>query len=154
MTIEEKLHSLNLKLPPAPQPVGAYVPSVLSGNLLFLAGQIPRIDGKTLAVGKLGAELSVPEVREACHACVLNALSAAKAALGDLERVRRVVRLSGYVASAEGFTDQAGVLNHASNLLIAILGDRGRHARLAIGVAELPLGVPVELELILEVDAS
>lgn len=154
MTIEEKLYSLNLKLPEAPKPVGAYVPSVLSGDLLFLAGQIPRVAGKTLAVGRLGEEFSVNEVKGACQACVLNALSAAKAALGDLERIRRVVRLSGYVASAEGFTDQAGVLNHASNLLIAILGERGRHARLAIGVAELPLGVPVELEMILEVAPS
>ncbi len=152
MNIEEKLDMLNLKLPSPPQPVGAYVPSVRSGNLLFLAGQIPRVEGKTLCIGKLGVDLSVADVKEACHACILNALSAAKADLGDLERIRRVVRMSGFVAGADDFTDQAAVLNHASNLLIAIFGERGRHARLAIGVSQLPLGVPVELELILEVD--
>jgi len=152
MTVEERLASMGLKLPDAPQPVGAYVPYVRTGDLVFLAGQIPMREGKLTATGKLGAELTPDGAADAVCVATLNALAALKAAVGDLEKVVRVVKLTGYVASAEGFTDQAVVLNHASELLLAAFGERGRHARVAIGVAELPLGVPVELEMIFEVE--
>ena len=151
MSVEEKLREMNLTLPEPPTPVGAYVPWVRSGNLVFLAGQIPMRHGKPVATGKLGAELTVETCAEAVRVAMLNGLAALKSALGDLDSVKRVVRMTGYVASAEGFTDQAKVLNHASNLLLAAFGDAGRHARIAIGVAELPLGVPVELAIIFEV---
>ena len=150
MSVEEKLREINLALPEPPQPVGAYVPWVRSGNLVFLAGQIQMRAGKPVVTGKLGAELTVESSAEAVRVATLNALAAMKAALGDLDRVKRIVKLTGYVASAPGFTAQAGVLNHASNLLIAVFGDRGRHARVAVGVAELPLGVPVELDITIE----
>ena len=151
MKVEETLETLNLKLPPAPRPVGAYVPAVRSGNLVFLAGQIPMREGKAIVTGKLGAELTTESVADAVRAAVLNGLAALKAEIGDLDKVVRVVRMVGYVASAPGFTDQAVVLNHASKLLLAAFAEKGRHARVAVGVAELPLSVPVELEMTFEV---
>ena len=152
MTVERRLDILKLELPEPPKPVGAYVPSVSTGNLVFLAGQIPMRDGKAVAKGKLGKEFTAESVGDAVQVATLNGLAALKAEIGDLDRVVSVVKLTGYVASAEGFTDQAKVLNHASELLLAAFGDKGAHARVAIGVAELPLGVPVELELVFEVD--
>ena len=152
MTVEETLATLNLKLPPAPQPVGAYVPAVRTGNLVFVSGQVPTRDGKPIVRGKLGAELTVDSVAEAARVATLNALAALKGVVGELDRVKRVVKLNGSVASAPGFTDQPLVLNHASKLLLAAFGERGRHARAAVGVAELPLGVPIELEFIFEVE--
>ena len=153
--VEDRLRDMNLSLPPTPQAVGAYVPWVRTGNLVFLAGQIPLRDGKALAVGKVGpgAEFTPESVGEWVRAAVLNGLAALKAATGDLDRVARVVKMTGYVASAPGFTGQAAVLNHASALLLAAFGDAGRHARVAVGVAGLPLGVPVEIEMIFEVKA-
>ena len=152
MTVERRLETLKFTLLEAPKPVGAYIPAVSSGNLVFLAGQIPVRDGKPVATGKLGAELTVETVAEAVQVATLNGLSALKSGIDDLDRVTRVVKLTGYVASAEGFTDQAKVLNHASELLLVAFGEVGAHVRVAIGVAELPLGVPVELEMIFEVE--
>ena len=151
MKVEEMLETFNLKLPATPKPVGAYVPAVRSGNLVFLAGQIPTREGKPVVTGKLGAELTTDGVADAVRAAVLNGLAALKAEIGDLDRVVRVVRMVGYVASAPGFTDQAAVLNHASKLLLAAFAEKGRHARVAVGVAELPLSVPIELEMTFEV---
>ena len=128
------------------------MPFVRSGKLVFLAGQIPVRDGKPLATGKLGKEFTAETSAEVVRAATLNALATLKSATGDLDRVARIVRMTGYVASAPGFTGQAAVLNHASNLLVAAFGEKGRHARVAVGVAELPLGVPVEIELIVEVE--
>ena len=154
MTVEEKLASLNVKLPPAPQPIGAYVPAVRTGRLVFLAAQIPTKDGKPFVTGKLGAGLTVDSVGEAVRLATVNALAALKSVVGDLDKVTRVVKLTGYVASAPGFTEQPEVLNHASKLLLAAFGERGRHARAAVGVAELPRGVPVELDLVFEVEGA
>ena len=154
MEVEKRLAVMNLKLPPAPQPVGAYVPAVACGSLVYLAGQIPVREGKPVVVGKLGEDLTADESMEAVHVATMNGLAALKAAVGDLDKVTRVVKLTGYIASASAFTEQAAVLNHASKLLLAAFGEKGRHARVAVGVAELPLGVPIELEMIFEVERA
>ena len=154
MGAEEAVKSLGLSLPDAPPPVGAYVPYVQTGSLLFISGQIPLRDGKLVHEGKVGREVGFEAAKECARQCFLNALAQAKAALGSLDRVSRVVRLSGYVASAERFTDQAGVLNEASELAVQVFGEAGRHSRIAIGAAELPLGSPVELDVILEFNGS
>ncbi|MDP6367375.1 MAG: RidA family protein [Nitrospinota bacterium] len=154
MGAEVNIQSLGLDLPPAPAPVGAYVPYVLSGSLLFISGQIPLREGNMLHPGKVSREVGVEEAQECARQCFLNALAQAKAALGSLDRVARVVRMSGFVASSEGFTDQAVVMNAASEMAVQVFGDAGTHARLAIGVAELPLGASVELEVILEVNGK
>jgi enamine deaminase RidA (YjgF/YER057c/UK114 family) len=149
--IDERLQQLGIVLPAAPKPVAIYVPYVLSGNLLFVSGQLPLVDGKLLETGHVGGEVSLDQAREAARRATLNALAIAKDAGGSLDRVRRVVRLVCHVASAAGFTDQHLVANGASELLGQVFGDAGRHARLALGAAELPLNAPVEVELILEV---
>ncbi|MGB2753553.1 MAG: RidA family protein [Phycisphaerae bacterium] len=150
MTPEEKLRALGLELPPAPKPVGVYVPAVRTGNLVFVSGQLPMKDGKLMTLGHVGGEVSLEEARDCARQAALNALATVAAELGGLEKVQRVVRLTGYVASAPGFTEQAKVLNAASELLGQVFGDAGRHSRAAVGAAELPLGAPVELEMIIE----
>ena len=154
MSVEEKLKSLGLSLPPPPKPVASYVPAVRSGSLLFLSGMLPFVGGKLLKTGKVGSDLSVAQGQEEAKVALLNALAVIKAELGGLDQVRRVVRLGVHVASAEGFTQQPAVGNGASDLLLELFGEAGRHARLALGAAELPLGAPVELELILEVSGG
>jgi enamine deaminase RidA (YjgF/YER057c/UK114 family) len=151
MNCEEKLHALGLALPEAPKPVATYVPAVQAGNLLFVSGVLPMRNGQLAFAGKLGRDLTVSQGSEAAQVAILNALAIAKAELGSLERVTRVVKVVGHVASAEGFTDQPQVLNGASDLLVAIFGDRGRHARVATGAAELPRSAAVEIEVILAV---
>lgn len=151
MSVSGRMNELGIELPTAPSPVGAYVPSVISGSLMFISGQIPVKDGALIRAGKVPQTVPVEQARECAALCFLNAMAHARAALGDLESVRRIVRMTGYVASSEGFTDQALALNGASELAVGLFGDKGRHARLAVGVAELPLGAPVELEVILEV---
>ena len=151
MNAEAKLKELGITLPDPPRPVATYDPAVRSGNLLFISGQLPLVEGRLHKVGKLGAQFSLEEGQEAARRATLNALAIAKHSLGSLDQVSRVVRLGVHVASASGFTDQPRVANGASELLISIFGDAGRHARLALGAAELPLGAPVEIELILEV---
>lgn len=150
MDYEKKLQSLGLTLPSPPKPVATYVPAVRSGNLLFLSGMIPMVEGKMAMVGKLGKELTVEQGQQAARITLLNALAVIKAELGSLDQVQRIVRIGVHVASAEGFTQQPAVANGASDLLVQIFGDAGRHARLALGAAELPLGAPVELEMIVE----
>ncbi len=150
MSLEQQLNKLGFKLPPAPKPVATYVPATRVGELLFLSGVVPSRDGKLLYHGKLGAELSVQDGYEATQYTLLNALAIIREELGSLEQVKQVVRMTGYVASADGFTGQPAVVNGASDLLVQLFGENGRHARIAIGVAELPLGAPVELELIVE----
>ncbi len=152
MGAEERLKEMGIALPEPPSPVGAYVPYVRSGDLLFISGQIPLQGGELIHRGKVGAEVSLEEGQACARLCFLNALAQARAALGDLDRVRRVVRLTGFVTCAEGFTDQAAVVNGASELSVELFGEAGRHARLAVGVWELPLGASVELEVILEVN--
>ena len=151
MSVDDRLRELNLTLPPAPKPLASYVPTVQTGNLLVVSGQVPVENGRVVRPGKLGAELSVEEGQELARLCVLNGLAAVKQALGTLDRVRRVVRVAGYVASADGFQQQPAVINGASDLLAQIFGEAGRHARVAIGVNELPLGCGVEVEFLFEV---
>jgi enamine deaminase RidA (YjgF/YER057c/UK114 family) len=151
MTYEEKLTSLGLELPEAPKPVATYVPAVQTGNLLFLSGVLPMRNGQLAFTGKLGRDLTVLEGIEAAKVAILNALAIAKQELGSLDRITRVVKVVGHVASADGFAEQPQVLNGASDLLVAIFGDAGRHARVATGAAELPRGAAVEIEVILAV---
>ena len=150
MSVEARLAELGLELPEVATPAGAYVPAVVSGNLVFTAGQIPLVDGKLMAEGRLGAEISAEAGKEIAQRCALNAIAAVKSVLGDLERVKKVVKVVGFVASTPDFTAQPGVVNGASELLQAAFGDRGIHARSAVGVAVLPLNSPVEVELIVE----
>ena len=150
MNVESRLAELGLELPEVATPAGAYVPAVISGNLVFTAGQIPLVDGKLMAEGRLGAEISAEEGKEIAQRCALNAIAAVKSVLGDLERVKKVIKVVGFVASTSDFTAQPGVVNGASELLQAAFGDRGIHARSAVGVAVLPLNSPVEVELIVE----
>ena len=151
MSISDRMNELGIELPRAPAPVGAYVPYVISGSLMFISGQVPIRDGKMIHEGKVPLDVTVEQGQECAALCFLNAIAQAKAALGDLDQVERIVRMTGYVAVAADFTDQPLVVNGASNLAVDIFGDQGRHARVAVGVAELPLGAPVELEVILEV---
>lgn len=150
MSVESRLAELGLELPEVAMPAGAYVPAVISGNLVFTAGQIPLVDGKLMAEGRLGAEIGAEEGKQIAQRCALNAIAAVKSVLGDLERVKKVVKVVGFVASTPDFTAQPGVVNGASELLQAAFGDRGIHARSAVGVAVLPLNSPVEVELIVE----
>jgi enamine deaminase RidA (YjgF/YER057c/UK114 family) len=148
--IEARLAELGLELPPVATPAGAYVPAIISGNLVFTAGQIPLIEGKLMATGKVGAEVDADFAKQIAARCALNGLAAVKSVLGDLDRVVRVVKVVGFVASTPDFTGQPGVVNGASELLGEVFGDAGIHARSAVGVAVLPLDAPVEVELIVE----
>ena len=151
MKIEARLKELGILLPSAPKPVANYIPAVRAGELLFTSGVLPMKDGKPAYEGKLGKELSVEQGQDAARLAALNALSVVKQALGSLDSVVRIVRLTGHVASAPGFTQQPAVLNGASDLLVAVFGEPGRHTRVALGAAELPLNSPIELELIIQV---
>ena len=150
MSVEQRLSELGIELPAVATPAGAYVPAVISGNLVFTAGQIPLVDGKLMAEGKVGAEISPEQGREIARRCALNAIAAVKSVIGDLNRVKKVVKVVGFVASVPEFTGQPGVLNGASELLEQVFGEAGIHARSAVGVAALPLNAPVEVELIVE----
>jgi len=150
VSVEARLAALGLELPEVATPAGAYVPAVISGNLVFTAGQIPLVDGKLMAEGRLGAEITAEAGKEIAQRCALNAIAAVKSVLGDLGRVKKVVKVVGFVASTPEFTSQPGVVNGASELLQAAFGDAGIHARSAVGVAVLPLNSPVEVELIVE----
>lgn len=151
MSYEHKLESLGITLPSPPSPVANYVPAVRVGALLFLSGVLPSQEGRLLMTGKVGDHLSVEQGQEAARIALLNALAIVRAEIGSLDRVIRIVKMVGYVASATGFYDQPQVLNGASDLLVTVFGEEGRHARVAVGVAELPRQAPVELELILQV---
>ncbi|MFB3738898.1 MAG: RidA family protein [Candidatus Velamenicoccus archaeovorus] len=151
--IEDRLATLGVELPPPPAPVASYVPVRVSGDLAFVSGQIAMSDGDLLHPGHLGAELTIEQGREAARRCALQALSALREALGTLDRVEGVVQVSVFVASAPGFTDQSKVANGASDLLVELFGEPGRHARAAVGVAELPLGAPVEVAMTVRIGA-
>lgn len=154
MTPEQRLAARGLELPPPPTPVANYVPSVRIGNLVFLSGHGPDRAGGTRWRGKLGLDLSVEEGYAAAQAVMLNLLASLKAEIGDLSKVRRIVKLLGMVNSAPDFGDQPKVINGASDLLVDLFGDRGRHARSAVGMGALPMGIPVEIEMIVEVESS
>ena len=146
----ERLAELGLTLPPVVAPVAAYVPAVRTGGLVYTSGQLPMVDGKLPAVGKVGAEVSGTDAADMARTCALNALAAAASAAGGLDAIARIVKVTGFVASAPGFSGQPQVVNGASELLLEVFGEDGRHARSAVGVAELPLNAPVEVELIAE----
>jgi enamine deaminase RidA (YjgF/YER057c/UK114 family) len=150
-TIDQRLAELGLKLPEAPRPVANYVPFLLSGDQLFISGQVAKDATGRVLTGLLGDGVSLEEGQEAARHSALNLLAQAKAALEDLGRIAQVLRLTGFVASTPGFTDQPKVINGASDLLVAVLGDAGRHTRSAVGVASLPLNACVEIDAILKV---
>jgi enamine deaminase RidA (YjgF/YER057c/UK114 family) len=159
MLPSQRLAALNLTLPTPPKPVAAYIPFVRvpmgaggTGGLLFVSGQIPIKDGKLLAVGIVPGEVSPDEARACARQCALNALAVAADAAGSIDRVRRVVRLGVFVASAPGFRAQPAVANAASELMVELFGEAGRHARAAVGCSDLPLGAPVEVEATFEVE--
>ena len=151
MGIETKLKERGIVLPTAPKPVANYVPAVRAGELLFTSGVLPMREGRLAYEGKLGKDLTVEHGQEAARLALLNALAVVKQEAGSLDRVVRIVRLTGHVASAPGFVQQPTVLNGASDLLVGLFGELGRHTRAALGAAELPLNSPIELELIVQV---
>jgi enamine deaminase RidA (YjgF/YER057c/UK114 family) len=148
--IDARLAELGISIPQLAKPVAAYVPAVVTGHLVHTAGQLPFVDGALPATGKVGAEVSAEDAAGYARTCVLNALAAAQSVIGSLDRVTRIVKVTGFVASAPEFTGQPTVLNGASEVLGEIFGEAGQHARSAVGVAVLPLDAPVEVELILE----
>ncbi|MFD4032777.1 RidA family protein [Streptomyces sp. NPDC058637] len=148
--VEAKLAELGLTLPDVVPPLASYQPAVRSGVYVYTSGQLPMVDGKLAVTGKVGAEVTADEAKELAKTCALNALAAVKSVAGDLDRIARVVKVVGFVASASDFTGQPGVVNGASELLGAVLGDKGVHARSAVGVAVLPLDAPVEIEVQVE----
>jgi enamine deaminase RidA (YjgF/YER057c/UK114 family) len=150
--IEDLLATQGIQLPPAPAAVASYIPVRLTGELAFVAGQVAMVDGEILHPGHLGAEVTLEQGQEAARHCALQAMSALKEALGSLDRVHGIVHVSVFVASAPGFNDQSKVANGASELLVGVFGETGRHARAAVGVAELPLGAPVEVVVLAKVD--
>lgn len=151
MTASKRLTELGIELPAVATPVASYVPAVRTGNHVYTSGQLPFASGELAATGKVGAEVGPDEAKAYARTCALNALAAVHALVG-IDSVARVVKVVGFVASAEGFTAQPAVVNGASELLGEIFGDAGTHARSAVGVAELPLGSPVEVEIVVEVD--
>lgn len=153
MSPEDRLKEIGIELPGTPKPLGSYVPCVQTGNLLFLSGMLPIRDGKLINTGRAVEDVSVPEAQECARQAVINALSVMKSHLGNLDRVKGCVKLTGYIASATNFTEQPKVLNAASELLVEVFGDRGRHARVAVGVYVLPLNSPLEVDFIFEIES-
>jgi enamine deaminase RidA (YjgF/YER057c/UK114 family) len=151
MSFEQRLQELGLTLPATPRPVANYVPAVATGKLIFSSGQTPTVDGKLTIQGKLGDTVTIEQGRQAARVALLNCLAGVRSVTGSLDEIVRIVKLNGYVASAEGFGSQPQVVNGASLLLEEIFGEAGKHARASLGMAELPGGAPVELELIVEV---
>ena len=150
MSVTARLAELGLTIPTVAKPVASYVPATTAGNLVFTAGQLPFIDGQLPEMGKVGAEVSADDAKGYARTAVLNALAAVETAIGSVDRITRIVKLVVFVASAPEFAGQPAVANGASDTLVEIFGDAGRHARSAVGVAVLPLDAPVELELIVE----
>ncbi len=146
--VEDRLAALGLTVPAVVPPVAAYVPAVRDGDLVFTSGQLPMVDGAMPASGKVGAEVDADTAKELARACALNAIAAIKAEIGDLDLVTRVVKVVGFVASDPSFTGQPGVVNGASELFVTAFGDKGVHARSAVGVVALPLDAPVEVEVV------
>lgn len=151
MTPEEKLKSLGITLSEVPKPLGSYIPCVQTGNLIFISGMLPLKGGKLLRTGKVGESVTLEEAQEDAKTAVINALAVLKSNLKSLDRIKRCVKLTGYIASAQNFYDQPKVLNAASDLLSEIFGESGRHARAAVGVSTLPLNASIEIEFIFEI---
>jgi len=149
--IEEKLKEMGLQLPPAPRPMAQYIPAKLAGDLLFVSGQGPMKEGKPVRTGRVGADLTVEEGAECARLCALNSLAAAKSVLGTLDFIEEIVQLRGFVNSAPDFEQQPEVINGASELMVQLFGEKGRHARAALGTSSLPRNIPVELEMVARV---
>ena len=150
-TPTQRLAELGISIPEVVPPVAAYVPAIVTGRYVYTSGQLPMRDGAMIAEGLVGSAVDVDTAKECARQSAINALAAAQSVIGSLDRVTRVVKVVGFVASAPGFTGQPGVVNGASELLLDVFGDAGRHARSAVGVAGLPLNAPVEVEMVLEV---
>ncbi|AJW70537.1 RidA family protein [Nitrosopumilus adriaticus] len=148
--IEEKIESLGIKLPTPPTPAGSYVPVIKTGNLLFISGQIPMEDGKVIFTGKVSDE-NLEIAQKSARMCAINIISQIKREVGDLDKVSKIVRLSGFVNSVPDFTQQPKIINHASDLLFEIFGEKGKHSRIAVGVASLPLNSMTEIDAIVEI---
>jgi enamine deaminase RidA (YjgF/YER057c/UK114 family) len=151
MTPEEKLKELGISLPDLPKPLGSYLPFVRTGNLIFISGMLPLKEGKLIATGRVGESISLDEAIRAARISAINGIAVLRTAIGSLDQVRRCVKISGFVASSQDFTDQPKVINGASDLLFEVFGEAGRHARAAVGLHVLPMNSPVEIEFIFEV---
>ena len=149
--IEEKLASLNITLPSPPKPAGSYVPVVIAGKLAFVSGQIPIKDGKVICIGKVSKDVTIEEAQKAARLCIINALAHLKTELKSLDKISKIVRVSGYVNSSADFTEQPKIINSASDLLFEIFGQKGQHTRIAVGVSSLPLNSAVEIDLVAEI---
>jgi enamine deaminase RidA (YjgF/YER057c/UK114 family) len=149
--IEMIIKELGLEIPEVPKPVAAYIPAKQTGKLVFTAGQLPMVNGELISKGLLGQDVEIDEANKAARICTLNALAAIKGVIGDLDRIKQIVRVVGYVASVPTFTQQPAVVNGASELLLEIFGENGKHARSAVGMVVLPLNASVEIELTIEV---
>lgn len=152
MKVEQKLEQMGIVLNEPSKPLAAYVPAVRAGEFVYVSGQLPFVDGKLSVKGRVGAEVSTEEAYAQARACAINCLSALRSVVQDLDKVKRIVKVTGFVASAPGFNAQPAVVNGASELLSEAFGEAGKHARAAVGVAELPMGVPVEIEIIAQVE--
>ena len=148
--IEDRLRELSIELPTPPSPAGSYIPVVTTGNLAFVSGQIPMRDGKVIFEGKVPEQQSLESARDAAKICIINGLAQLKANLGSLDKIRKFVRISGFVNSSPNFTEQPKVINAASDLLVEIFGDMAKHSRIAVGVASLPLNSTVEIDMVVE----
>lgn len=146
--IEDKLKEMNIEIPEMPKPAGSYVPAVICDKMVFVSGQLPTIKGELKYTGKVGQDLTLEEAAEGAKLCALNALGVLKTYLGDLDKIAQIVRIGGFVNSADGFTMQPKVINGASDFLGEVFGEQGRHARAAVGVNELPLNAAVEVEML------
>ena len=145
MAVEDKLKELHIILPEV-QPAGNYLPAIRTGNLIFVSGQLPKMEGKIAFRGRVGKDLNLESARRAARACIANILAVLKQELGSLEKVRKIVRLAGYINTYPGFNDHSRVMDAASDLLVEIFGEAGKHSRVAVGVVELPLGAAIEME--------
>ena len=152
--IEEKIVSLNITLPVPPKPAGSYIPVVRTRNLVFVSGQIPIRDGKVEFQGKVPTDASIDTAQKAARLCIINVLAQLKAEIGTLDKISKIVRVSGFVNSASDFYEQPKIINAASDLLFEIFGDKGKHSRIAVGVSSLPMNSTVEIDLIAEVSQA
>ena len=150
--VDKRLQELDIKLPVPPDPLGAYVPAVRSGHLLYISGQLPLRDVNLIFKGKVGDQVSEEEAYQSARVASINALAVIAKELGGFDRLKQIVKLTGYIASAQGFNAQAAVVNGASDFFFEVLGDAGKHARVAVGVSELPADSPVEIEVIAEIE--
>ncbi len=150
--IEEKLKSLNITLPRPPKPAGAYIPVIKSDHTVYVSGQIPIKDGKLVFKGKVPSDQSLEQAQKAAKLCIVNALAQLKSELGSLDKISKILRVSGFVNSVPDFTEQSKVINSASDLLFEIFEEKGKHSRIAVGVTSLPLGATVEIDMIVEIN--